>query len=265
MPTLCAAEPYKQLLSCGEENPLRQPVSCSNCGKSRKPREAFLPSTSSDHFSSSPLGPVHDAEPGAGLRTADHADVMVPAESSASEVSGEEVVAGAAAGAAAAAAGAAGAAAAGMARWAASASLVSVDCLGCRVGVRVEAGAEGICSALERSAGCGGARIVRACVSEELFEGDAMQASTEHPLQEMLVRHLQAELAARSVGIRGNKGLLQLRLHGLVVAEAAQAARKEWEAAGGKAVGGEAGAGSSDESDEDLPLAARARRATAGL
>ena len=149
-------------------------------------------------------------------------------------------------------------------------TLVSVDCLGCRVGVRAEADAEGggdVCSALEWSAGCGGARIVRASVSEELFEGDAMQASTELPLQEMLVRHLQAELAARSVGIRGNKGLLQLRLHGLVVAQAAQAARQEWEADGGEAAGGEAGGeagdGSSDESDEDVPLAVRVLRASA--
>ena len=82
-----------------------------------------------------------------------------------------------------------------------------------------------------------------ACISEELFAKDVMLAS-ERPLDEMRVADLKAELVARSAAATGKKGRLQVRLHSLIVAEAATAARKEHEAeAGGEEDEEEGGTG----------------------
>eukprot|EP00966_Prymnesium_polylepis_P092860 2149441-Prymnesium_polylepis.1 len=70
-----------------------------------------------------------------------------------------------------------------------------------------------------------------------------MRAS-ERGLVEMRVADLKAELVARSTTATGRKGQLQTRLHSLIVAEAAEAARKEHkeEAGGEEGSGGEEGA-----------------------
>ena len=108
--------------------------------------------------------------------------------------------------------------------------LVPASSLGCKANVRVLSTS---CFSLEqRCVGFGGEVLVGACISEELFAKDVILAS-ERPLDEMRVADLKAELVARSATATGKKGRLQVRLHSLIVAEAATAARKEHEAEAG--------------------------------
>jgi hypothetical protein len=71
---------------------------------------------------------------------------------------------------------------------------------------------------------CGGAPLCQVVLSDDMFEADAMVEEAV-ALEEMKVKQLKAELAARGAARAGAKERLQQRLHILIVQEAAERAR----------------------------------------
>ena len=71
---------------------------------------------------------------------------------------------------------------------------------------------------------CGGAPLCQVVLSDDMFEADAMMEEAV-ALEEMKVKQLKAELAVRGAARVGAKGVLQQRLHALIVQEATESAR----------------------------------------
>ena len=104
--------------------------------------------------------------------------------------------------------------------------VVPLALLGCQVELREYACSlwrcisEDVFELLRLEQTCGGAPLCQVVLSHDMFAADAMVEEAV-ALEEMTVKQLKAELAVRGAARTGAKGVLQLRLHNLIVREAA--------------------------------------------
>ena len=109
-------------------------------------------------------------------------------------------------------------------------SMVPLAMLGCQVELqdlvcsRWRCTSEDVFELVQLEPTCGGAPLCQVVLSDDMFEADAMVEEAV-ALEEMKVKQLEAELAARGAARAGAKEKLQQRLHALIVQEAAECAR----------------------------------------